>query len=182
MVLRFRRFVVEAGAVLCVAALTIGCAPKEATQGGGATAAETPPLPVASSVSIAKLDEGGYDFTYSGEYSDADGDFDFTKVDRPVLVEFTIAPGSLEGLKFKSRGEDALWIAEKAGLAEGASPEGPYRGAEFASFATEADGMRMRVLNRNDDGKLYRYALRFELNGETIADDPDWQNGGGDDD
>jgi hypothetical protein len=144
-----------------------------------------PPPPPPADVAVADIivtvspnGSGGYYFAYSGPYSDAAGNLDFRKEKRAVKIDYALST-TIPGLRFKSSGEDAMWIAEKASLGDATSPRGPYRGDQFKSFATQANGTRMHVIDKNDDGKVYRYALRFDLNGQTVQDDPDVQNGGG---
>ena len=132
-------------------------------------------------LTVTPTSGGGFDFRYSGQFADAHGNFNFAQrgaYGNAVTIVFTIDPASAPGLKFKPYGADAMWIVEKKVVGEG-SPEGPYRGDQYYGFSTSADGRTLRVMNRNDDGVLYRYALRFDLNGQTVQHDPDSQNGAG---
>ncbi len=52
-------------------------------------------------------------------------------------------------------------------------------GDQFTHAATLDGGQRLQVINKNGDGKLYRYSLVFDLNGETVVDDPEMNNGQG---
>ncbi len=137
---------------------------------------------VQTSLAVTIDGAGGYKFAYSGEFFDEKGNFDFSKkgaVDNSVNLSFTIADGSIPGLKFKANAADAMWIVDKKDVdpATG-SPRGPYQGRQFHSFAVSDDGLTLSVTDENDDGVLYRYGLRFDLGGKTVVDDPDGQNGG----
>lgn len=164
----------------CLAVGTGACAQKEA-KGAAPGAREEKTADVAVTITDADGD-GAYEFAYSGPFTDGDGNFDFTQGDIrkfAVKIDFAIGEGSVEGIKFMGRGEDAMWIALKSDVGDG-SPTGPYQGDQFKGFATKEDGRRMHVVDRNDDGQTYRYALRFDLNGAVVQDDPDIGNGNGD--
>lgn len=126
--------------------------------------------------------DGVYEFAYAGPYVDGAGNFDFREGEirkYAVRIDFAIGEGSVEGIRFVGRGEDALWVALKSEVGD-ASPTGPYQGDQFKGFATKENGRRMHVVDRNDDGQTYRYALRFDLNGTVVQHDPDIGNGNGD--
>lgn len=140
-------------------------------------------IAVATEVVIAEDGAGGYKFAYSGQFFDQKGNFDFSQkgaLYNRVNLSFTIADGSVSGLKFKPSGADAMWIVDKKNVdpATG-SPRGPYEGRQFHSFAVSADGLTLTLVDENDDGVLYRYGLRFDLGGATVIDDPDGKNGQG---
>jgi hypothetical protein len=94
-------------------------------------------------------------------------------------MEFSIAAGSAPGIRFKSKGKDAFWIVEKAKAGPTGEPVKFDGGDQFTQASTIAGGQRLQVINKNSDGKRYRYSLVFDLNGETVVDDPDAQNGHG---
>lgn len=139
-------------------------------------------IAVDASVTIAEDGAGGYVFKYQAPFSDEKGNFDFSKpgaLYNTVKLTFTIADDSIPGVTFKSDATDAMWIVEKANVdKETGSPRGPYRGNQFYDFRVSTDGRQLTVANANNDGVLYRYGLRFDLDGKTIVDDPDNQNGG----
>lgn len=138
-------------------------------------------VPVDAAVLISSDGAGGYTFKYSAPFADADGNFDFRdpKVgDSAVTLTFRIEGGSVGGIRFKPEGRDAMWIADKRQTGED-SPKGPYQGRQFSGFSVGADGQTLTVQNLNNDGLVYRYALRFDLNGETVQHDPDVKNGEG---
>ncbi|MFZ5616516.1 MAG: hypothetical protein ACOZAA_04245 [Pseudomonadota bacterium] len=139
-------------------------------------------LPVNADVTISEDGAGGYSFSYKAPFADEKGNFDFSingAAFNTIRLSFTIADASVAGIKFKSDATDAMWIVEKtnADKATG-SPSGPYRGSQFSNFEVSADGRQLTVTDTNDDGVLYRYGLRFDLDGKTVIDDPDAQNGG----
>lgn len=147
-----------------------------------ASSAPRKTLPVNADVTISEDGAGGYAFSYKAPFADEKGNFDFSKngaAFNTIRLSFTIAEGSVAGIKFKSDATDAMWIVEKknADKASG-SPNGPYRGGQFSNFEVTADGRQLTVTDTNDDGVLYRYGLRFDLDGKTVIDDPDMGNGG----
>jgi hypothetical protein len=132
-------------------------------------------------VKVTADGKGGHAFEYSGTYAQRNGDLDFSKGEarkHTVKIDFAIADGSVDGIKFKPNGANGFWIVEKIHVGPKGCPEGPYKGDQFKSVTTVAGGKRLHVIDTNDDGKLYRYMLRFDLNGKTIVDDPDTTNGG----
>lgn len=139
-------------------------------------------VPVNAAVTVADDGAGGYKFSYSAPFADERGNFDFSKQGaafNTVKLTFTISAGSVSGLKFKPDGADAMWIVDKKNVdATTGSPRGPYRGTQFFDFNVSADGKQLTVTNMNDDEILYRYGLRFDLDGRTVVDDPDMNNGG----
>lgn len=140
-------------------------------------------LPVNADVTISDNGAGGYSFSYKAPFFDEKGNFDFSKngaAFNTIRLTFTIADGSVAGITFKSDATDAMWIVEKKNVDKSTgSPSGPYRGGQFSNFEISADGRQLTVTDTNDDGVLYRYGLRFDLNGKTVIDDPDGQNGAG---
>jgi len=156
-----------------VALLAAGCV-HETTQRGD--------IAVKADVVVTEDGAGGYDFAYNAPYFDGKGNFDFSQkgaLGNRVTLSFTIADGSVAGLKFKPNGADAMWIVDKKDVDPSTgSPRGPYEGRQFHSFAVSADGQTLTVVDENNDGVLYRYGLRFDLGGVTVIDDPDGQNGG----
>lgn len=139
-------------------------------------------VPVNAAVTITEAGAGGYSFSYKAPFFDEKGNFDFSQqgaVYNTIRLTFTIAGGSVPGIKFKPDATDAIWIVEKVNVDEATgSPRGPYRGNQFFDFTVSPDGQSLTLIDQNDDGVLYRYGLRFELNGKTVIDDPDGQNGG----
>lgn len=140
------------------------------------------PLPVKAAVTITEDGAGGYSFAYNAPFFDEKGNFDFSQKGaafNTIELTFTIAGGSVPGIKFKPDATDAIWIVEKVNVDEATgSPRGPYRGQQFSKFSVSADGQSLTVTDANNDGILYRYGLRFDLDGKTVVDDPDGQNGG----
>ena len=152
-----------------------------ACTGHGAVSDHNPGAATADvGVTVTPDGPGKYSFKYAGRFADADGNFDFSQEGAKgnvIAIEISI-DSAPPGLKFKSQGSDAMWIVEKKSVGDG-SPRGAYKGEQFRQFSTSEDGRTLRVTDLNDDGVLYRYALRFDLNGETIQHDPDAQNGQG---
>ena len=148
----------------------------------GGTNAERAVVPVAADVKITVDEAGAYSFAYNGPFFDEKGNFDFSQkgaVTNTIKLTFTIADGSVPGITFKPVAEDAMWIVEKKHVDEATgSPRGPYRGGQFEGFEVSGDRQQFMVVDNNNDGVLYRYGLRFDLDGETVIDDPDGQNGG----
>ncbi|MFN0024621.1 MAG: hypothetical protein ACKVS5_12080 [Parvularculaceae bacterium] len=147
-------------------------------------AASPKTIPVDAKVSISRDSSGKLLFKYDAPYADADGNFDFAEGEAgksSVTLSFTIVDDSGLGLRFRRDGRDAIWIVEKALLANSGStsPAGPYEGKQFRDFRVSADGKTLTVFDENSDGVLYRYALRFDMGSEVIAHDPDVGNGNG---
>jgi hypothetical protein len=130
---------------------------------------------------LVTRDGAGYKFDHFGDHVERNGDIDLS-VDgpqgRPVRLEFTIADGSAPGIKFKPTGKEAFWIVEKAKAGVNGEPTKFEGGDQFTHAATLDGGQRLQVINVNSDGKRFRYSLVFDLNGETVVDDPDMGNGG----
>ena len=148
----------------------------------GATGTARNTVPVNAALTIAEDGAGGYAFTYKAPFADEKGNFDFSQKGaafNTIKLTFTIADGSVAGIKFKPDATDAMWIVEKIGVdAATGSPRGPYRGKVFSNFTVSEDGQSLTVTDSNDDGVTYRYGLRFDLGGKTVIDDPDATNGG----
>jgi hypothetical protein len=130
---------------------------------------------------------GAYSYQYStrtsGVLKNSRGDFDFSGPNaryHPIVLSFSIDKNSVGNAKFVSTptgtSRDAMYIEKKVGEA---SPQYPYPedGDQFA-FYNIGNATQIMVRNRNDDGETYRYALRFVINGQPEADDPDVKNGG----
>lgn len=131
------------------------------------------------SVKITGDEKSGYAFAYSGEFADVKGNLYFTigrARRKKIRMKFSIDAASVKGARFLARGDEAFWIVEKALAGPDGCPQGPYRGDQFRILSIGNDRRALRVLDQNDDGKVYRYALRFEINGKTIVDDPDTSN------
>jgi hypothetical protein len=165
-----------------IASILIGGALLVAGCAGVAEPKSQGEIAVAAVLTVTEDAAGGYKFAYSAPYFDESGNFDFSQkgaLYNRVTLTFTIADGSVAGLKFKPDARDAMWIVDKKSVdpATG-SPRGPYEGRQFHSFAVSADGLTLSVIDENNDGVLYRYGLRFDLGGATVIDDPDGQNGG----
>ncbi|MEZ5894926.1 MAG: hypothetical protein R3C40_06315 [Parvularculaceae bacterium] len=142
-----------------------------------------PQLLVDISVKITSDAKGGYAFHYAGDFCKPNGDLDFSGGDarkKAIRIVFSIADGSLAGVKFQAKGDNAFWIAEKCKTGPDGCPQGPYCGDQFTGVTTLAKGAKLQLIDKNDDGKLYRYMLRFDLNGALVIHDPDNQNGGHD--
>lgn len=149
-----------------------------------ATSSEPQAIKVAARVSISEDGAGKLVFKYDAPFADADGNFNFAEgaaAKASVDLSFTIVDDSGLGLKFLPDGRQAIWIVEKARLANSGStsPLGPYEGKQFRDFEVSADGRTLRLFDENSDGVLYRYALRFDRGGEIVAHDPDMGNGMG---
>ncbi len=138
-------------------------------------------IAVNAKVLITEVGEGEYSFSYDAPYFDDKGNFDFSQqgpLYNRIKLSFTIADGSVSGLKFKMNGADAIWIVDKNNVGPDGSPQGPYQGRQFHDFNVSPDGLSLSLTDENDDGVRYRYGLRFDLGGEMVVDDPDGQNGG----
>ncbi|MDZ7628814.1 MAG: hypothetical protein U5J99_10480 [Parvularculaceae bacterium] len=115
-------------------------------------------------VLVTDLGKGVYRFSFFGDYAKPNGDLDFTAVKSPVKINFTIHQNSAAGIRFASAAEDAMWIVEKSKAGPSGEPEARYQGAQFTEFTrVNANGRKLSVLDRNDDGKTWQYALRFDL-------------------
>ncbi len=139
-------------------------------------------IDVAAKLSISRDAAGVYEFKYDAPFADADGNLDFSKGEpygKVVKLSFTITDDSGLGLKFKPDARDAMWIVDKRNVGPDGSPEGPYRGQQWFDFRVSDDGRTLFVTDQNDDGILYRYGLRFDLDSKTVVDDPDANNGSG---
>ena len=150
-------------------------------------------LDVTEDATFAIEDSRRFKFDFSGSFSNASGDLDFTQTEDKVLITFVIDDSAPEGLTFKRNGRDAMWIEPKADLIKAyqaeygeqipddISPRRPYpsRLDQFTNFKVSKDGKTLTVLNQNDDGVLYRYNLRFDYKGKTVQLDPDMGNGTG---
>ena len=137
---------------------------------------------VAAKLSITRDAAGIYDFKYDAPFADADGNFDFSKGEpygKIVRLSFSIVDDGGLGLTFKPEARDAMWIVDKKNVGPDGSPQGPYRGQQWTDFRVSENGRVLFVTDQNDDGVLYRYGLRFDLDGETVVDDPDANNGSG---
>lgn len=136
---------------------------------------------VTAEVTISQGVDGKYAFRYSGPFFAENGDFDFSqKGAQGAMIEltFAIADGSLAETKFRQDPHDAIWIVEKAKVdPETGSPAGPYRGDQFFDFRVSEDGRELKLIDRNNDGVLYRYGLRFDRGDTLVINDPDGQNG-----
>jgi len=142
---------------------------------------ESPTVNVPAQLAVTGDRASGFDFHYSAPFADEHGNFDFSQkgADGNIIkLSFTL-DGSVPGLRFKPDGREAMWIVEKENVGKDGSPTGPYRGQQFLDFKVSDDGLTLEVTDLNDDGVLYRYGLRFDLDGETVVHDPDAQNGGG---
>ena len=147
----------------------------------GASVEARKTVPVDAALTIAGDGAGGYVFSYKAPFADEKGNFDFSRKGaafNTIKLTFTIADGSVAGIRFKPDATDAMWIVEKVNVdAATGSPRGPYRGTQFSDFTVSEDGQSLTVTNMNDDGVTYRYGLRFDLDGKTVIDDPDVRNG-----
>ncbi len=151
---------------------------------GQATPSEPAAIPVDAKLSISRDGSGKLQFKYDAPFADADGNFNFADgaaAKASVNLSFHIVDDSGLGLTFRRDGRDAIWIVEKALLADtgSTSPLGPYQGRQFRDFKVSGDGKTLTLLDENGDGVLYRYALRFDMGAEIVAHDPDVNNGTG---
>lgn len=148
-------------------------------EGKSVAARET--VEVTAEVTISQGEDGKYAFRYSGPFFAENGDFDFSQQGaQGAMVEltFAIADGSLPEMKFRQDPRDAIWIVEKAKVDPvTGSPAGPYRGDQFSDFRVSEDGRELKLIDKNQDGVLYRYGLRFDRGETLVIDDPDGQNG-----
>lgn len=164
------------GILVGLAALAgAGCVHEDKSVAPRGTAAVT------AEVTIFEGADGKPTFRYNGPFFDEKGNFDFSQEGakfNTINLTFAIADGSIPGLKFRADPRDAIWIVEKAKVdPETGSPVGPYRGDQFVDFRVTDDGRRLTLTDKNDDGVLYRYGLRFNHDAALVADDPDGQNG-----
>lgn len=136
-----------------------------------------------STVTISRNSSGGFDFRYSGQDVDPKGNFNLTEgpgQGNEVLLRFCLADKDYEsGIRFMEPGKEAIWIELTEFLAPGASPDGPYQGEQFYGFATIMNARCAQVVDINDDGLIYTYALRFRVPGEKdpVPHDPIIRNG-----
>ncbi len=175
--LKFAKMTIGAASVMAAGCARDGVS-AQAPEGKGASAARNE-IAVNADVTVTNGADGNYAFEYKAPYADAEGNFDFSVReigDSAVNLTFTIAEGSADGIKFMPEGADAIWIVEKAKVDNG-SPTERYVGEQFHDFVVSGDGRQLSLTDDNNDGVLYRYALRFDLNGETVVHDPDTQNG-----
>jgi len=134
-------------------------------------------------VKITQTGEGEYKFEYSGQCAKPNGDLNFAEggaLKNTVKIVFAIAEGSVAGIRFKSNSKadgGPFWIVEKSKAGSDGCPQGPCKGDQYRVITTTTCGRQMHVINKNDDGKRYRYMLRFDLDGATVIDDPDSDNG-----
>jgi hypothetical protein len=121
-----------------------------------------------------------FDFQYTGDYFDAAGNFDFTAgevLGKSVRIHFAITADSAAGARFQPTGDETFWIIEKSVVGAAGCPGAPYQGSQFQDLATGPDRLHLDVLDINNDGLQYRYALRFDVDGQTVLHDPDGSNG-----
>ncbi len=127
-----------------------------------------------------KTGKKSYEFAYAGDFVDKVGNIDLT-VDgarkRAVRVRFEFDPSGAPGAKFLTPGDNAFWIAAHDELGADRCPKGPYKGNQFVGISTQGSGNSLSFTDKNDDGKVYRYALRFNIGGDTVIDDPEVRNG-----
>lgn len=133
-----------------------------------------------STINVSRNANGGFDFRYAGKYVDPKGNMNFYD-DRgrgnEVLIRICVDDETYEdGIRFipKSKDDAAMWIELSELLPPGASPVGPYEGDQFYAFATIKNGRCTQVVDKNDDGLVYTYALRFRVPGEKepVQHDP----------
>lgn len=141
-------------------------------------------IPVNAKVTISRDSADKLVFKYKAPFADEDGNFDFRQGEAAkasINLSFTIADDSGLGLRFRRDGRDAIWIVEKAALADSqsTSPLGPFEGKQFRDFKVSTDGKTLTLVNENSDGVLYLYALRFDMGAEIVAHDPEMGNGNG---
>ena len=137
-------------------------------------------IDVAAQLTVSGDAKSGFEFQYNAPFADEHGNFDFSQEGAKgnvIKLSFSL-DGSMPGLRFRQDARDAMWIVEKEKVGPDGSPTGPYRGKQFVDFEVSEDGRRLQVTDLNNDGVLYRYGLRFDLDGKIVADDPDTQNGG----
>lgn len=166
---------ISAGSALLLAACAYGDGNEETAPGQRKT------VPIKAEVTVSENEGGGHSFAYKAPFFDERGNFDFSKngaAHNNIRLTFTITDDSIPGITFKTQGGDAIWVVLKKNVdpATG-SPRGPYKGEQFADFEVSSDGRSLSVTDYNNDGELYRYGLRFDLDGKTVIDDPDGQNG-----
>ena len=191
---RIARLAMTAAAAFAMAACSATYPHKPELKGAECVCAQDPieeavvegnTISVPINVRISEDGAGGYTFRYSGLFTDPEGNLNFSvgrANKRDVIINFKISQNSVEGIRFKQDGREAMYIALKSDLddPEG-SPQKPYEGKQFSKFETSRDGRTLTVFNANNDSKVYRFSLRFDLNGKTVVHDPDDRNGGGHD-
>lgn len=131
------------------------------------------------SVKITGDEKSGYKFVYSGDFVDVDGNLNFMTEGarkKRVRLKFRIDEASVKGAQFLPEGREAIWIVEKVLAAPDGCPKGPYAGKQFEGLSTQNGSRTLSLTDKNDDGKVYRYALRFKINGQTVTHDPDMRN------
>ena len=133
-----------------------------------------------STINVSRNANGGFDFRYSGNDVDPKGNMNFEGErgrGNEVLIRICVDDQTYDdGIRFipKSKDDAAMWIELSELLPPGASPVGPYEGDQFYAFATIKNGRCMQVVDKNDDGLVYTYALRFRVPGEKdpVQHDP----------
>ena len=181
--------IISGGALLIIAGCTHSPPPPPPPE----PAPEPAPAPMAprgqieadSTVNVSRNANGGFDFRYSGNDVDPKGNMQFDDNKgrgNEVLIKICVDDATYEnGIRFvqKSKDDAAMWIELSELLPPGASPTGPYDGDQFYAFATTQNGRCMQVVDKNDDGLVYTYALRFRVPGEKnpVQHDPVIRNG-----
>lgn len=180
-----------------IALLFAGCASVEppAEPAPEPAAPVVPPAPkepparqqsnVDATVNVSRNANGGFDFRYQGGDVTPKGNMDLTGgklKGKDVLIKFCLDDASYnDGVRFlpKSKDDAAIWIALSEMLPPGESPRGPYQGDQFVGFSTIKNGRCTQVVDKNDDGLVYTYALRFRVPGEKdpVQHDPIIRNG-----
>ncbi len=133
-----------------------------------------------STVNVSRNANGGFDFRYAGNDVDPKGNMDFSEGrgrGNEVLIRICLDDETYnDGVRFvkKSKGDAGIWIELSELLPPGASPKGPYEGDQFFAFATIKGGQCTQVVDKNDDGLVYTYALRVRVPGEKdpVQHDP----------
>ena len=161
------------------ASLMAGCAHYKAAQ--PAPAAPRGQIDTDITVNVVETDNGVFDFTYAGNFIDQEGNLDFTQggAERnAVLIRFCLDDETYEGreIRFVRPGRQAIWLEQIDDPAPGQSPSGPLnpKDDQFRGFATERNRQCVHVVDKNDNGKTYLYALRINVPGlkEPVPDDP----------
>jgi hypothetical protein len=178
-------------ALLASTILAFSCAPKKVQpptcQPSQPPATPMPGNPINADVTVIvwKDNAGTYQYTYCGYIPDTSGNMNFSTgpaKGHPVRIDITIDDRTGDDAKFQTPGDNAMWVGPLDPGNPTASPAGPYPvtgpTAQFTGFATTANRMSVSVTDKNNDGKDYRYALRFEIDGALEQDDPDIKNDG----
>lgn len=123
---------------------------------------------------------GEYDHRFSGpEVVNEEGDFDFTRIKGPVTVTIRISSKSERGVAFLTPADHAISLVPEKFVERGKCPgSGSYKTDQFHSFELSDNNTALTFVDRNNDGGVYFYALRFvNAKGCIHVYDPKVKNG-----